>query len=193
MAATHEIFWVNPDLLPVGQGLSDVPLDATDVDDAARRLERFRPYLAKVFPETAPAKGLIESPLCELPALRRELADSASGRPFAGRLMAKLDSRLPISGSIKARGGIYEVLKLAETIALENGILALDDDYTVLDGPQARELFSRYRVAVGSTGNLGLSIGVMGAALGFKATVHMSADAPRLEEGHAALQGRERG
>lgn len=176
LAATSEIFWANPETLPTAEALPGVPLGPADVADAAARLERFRPYLAKAFPETASRGGRIESELRELPALRRAL-EEREGRPFPGALLAKLDSHLPISGSIKARGGIYEILKLAETVALDRGLLGEGDDYAVLDSPAARALFSEYSVAVGSTGNLGLSIGIMSAALGFKVTVHMSSDA----------------
>ena len=66
---------------------------------------------------------------------------------------------------------IYEVLKLAEKLAQGRF-----ENYEELGSPEMREFFSQYKVAVGSTGNLGLSIGIISAAIGFQVTVHMSAD-----------------
>ena len=62
-------------------------------------------------------------------------------------------------------------------LALENGIIKETDDYSILASPENREFFSRFKIQVGSTGNLGLSIGIMSATLGFQVIVHMSADA----------------
>ena len=171
MMDLEEALWFNPGLRAGPAALADCPLTAADVADASARLRRFAPYLAAVFPDAAPTGGIIESPLVPIPAMQARLGD------LPGRLLLKEDSHLPISGSIKARGGIYEVLHLAEDIAVKEGMLSLTDDYAVLAEPKFRELFSRYAVAVGSTGNLGLSIGIMSAQLGFRVTVHMSADA----------------
>jgi len=171
MAGYREIFWTNPD--------AGMPrkLDFTmdHIKDAEDRLARFAPYLAEAFPETASTGGIIESPLTEIPQMKETLKDLCG--PFTGRLFLKCDSHLPVSGSIKARGGIYEVLKFAEKVAMDAGMLRLTDDYSKLNGPEFRQLFSRYSVAVGSTGNLGLSIGIISARLGFQVTVHMSVDA----------------
>ena len=167
----RETFWQNPRQQPASAALAAASVTAEEVAGAAARLERFAPYIARVFPETATAGGLIESPLTPVPAMQAALGLTT------GRLLLKRDSRLPISGSIKARGGIYEVLQLAEDIALREGWLTLEDDYARLAEPAFRQRFRKYAIAVGSTGNLGLSIGIMGAALGFRVAVHMSADA----------------
>jgi len=176
LVTLRETCWFNPGIVPTAQALGDVGLTATDVSAASARLQRFAPYLAEVFPDTAASGGIIESPIRPLPALQHTLLQEA-GLAQGGALWLKADSELPISGSIKARGGIHEVLKHAEDLALAAGLITLDSDYRVLARDDARQFFSQYKVAVGSTGNLGLSIGIMSARLGFQATVHMSSAA----------------
>ena len=175
LAAAEETAWFPP-LPPCAEALADVPFDAGDVADAAARLQRFAPYIQTAFPDTAAAGGLIESPLYETGQLQQALA-AHYGLPLPGKLWLKADHALPVSGSIKARGGIYEVLHHAETLAMQSGLLDAHGDYTALAQAAAKTLFAQHEIAVGSTGNLGLSIGIMAAKLGFKASVHMSADA----------------
>ena len=174
--ALRETAWINDRKLPYAQASAQCPLSMADVLDAEARLNRFADYFRVAFPETAEAGGLIESPLRQIPAMKAALEQNY-GAAIAGDLWLKMDSHLPISGSIKARGGIYEVLKTAEDIALANGLLHKGDCYACFASDAFRELFSQYSIAVGSTGNLGLSIGIMSAKLGFRVTVHMSADA----------------
>ncbi|MBV8045346.1 D-serine ammonia-lyase [Pluralibacter sp.] len=176
LIALKETTWINPRATTLAEGLPAVGLTDADVQDAHARLARFAPYLAQAFPETAATNGIIESDVVAIPAMQRRL-EKEYGAPLGGTLLLKKDSHLPVSGSIKARGGIYEVLAHAEKLALAAGILSLDDDYSKLLAPQYRDFFSQYSIAVGSTGNLGLSIGIMSARIGFKVTVHMSADA----------------
>lgn len=176
LVALESVSWFNPAIAPAAVGLGDVGLTLDDVQDASARLLRFAPYLAKVFPETAAAGGIIESAIQPLKAMQHALLSEAA-LPDSGALWLKKDSDLPISGSIKARGGIHEVLKHAEDLALQAGLITLDDNYAALASERALAFFSHYKIAVGSTGNLGLSIGIISAKLGFQATVHMSSDA----------------
>ena len=176
MMALKECLWLNPAFKDSEEARAGAAFSINDVYDAEARLRRFAPLLAKAFPETAEAGGVIESELKELHAYKNALY-KAGGQAFSGRMLVKCDSHLPVSGSIKARGGIYEVLCYAERLAFETGSFFVEDDYSVLLTEPYRALFSRDDLVAGSTGNLGLSIGIMGARLGFHTTIHMSSDA----------------
>lgn len=162
----EEFAWYNPKLTAFAQADFGFPVDSKQIEDAKNRLERFAPLIKRLFPETE--NGIIESPLCSVPNMQKAMGKS-------GTMLLKRDDSLPVAGSVKARGGIYEVLKHTEDLALAEGLITLDSDYSIL--ADHRSFFSRYAMQVGSTGNLGLSIGIMSAAIGYKATVHMSADA----------------
>lgn len=176
LAEEREILWLNPKLASFETAREGLPLSMADVDDAEARLARFAPFIMKKFPETAEAGGIIESELREAAAMKERLCEKY-GAKIDGRLFVKMDGDLPIAGSIKARGGIYEVLKHTEELALEHGLLREGDSYEKLALDEARKFFSQYTMQVGSTGNLGLSIGIMSAAVGYNAVVHMSVDA----------------
>ncbi|MBA5762523.1 D-serine ammonia-lyase [Vibrio sp. 404] len=176
MIALEEISWFNPNITSLEEALPYVGLGKSNIEDASQRLSRFAPYLVKAFPETAATNGIIESEVFEISNMKASL-EQQFGTPITGRLMLKKDSHLPISGSIKARGGIYEVLTHAEKLAIEAGLLTQSDDYSKLFSEEFNQFFSQYSIAVGSTGNLGMSIGIMSAKLGFAVSVHMSADA----------------
>lgn len=173
LAAKRPCLWINPDRLTGNEALAAADIGLADIEAAAARLQRFAPLLARLFPEVAP-HGLVESALIDASGLRQAiLPDGVAG----GTWLIKGDHALPIAGSVKARGGIHEVLEFAERLAIGHGLLDYSGDYASLADTRARNLFARYTVAVGSTGNLGLSIGVIASALGFHAVVHMSADA----------------
>lgn len=176
MQREEETFWINPRLKPAKEALARLELGSADIDDAQARLERFAPFIMKCFPETLPQKGLIESPLKDIPQMKARLTERY-GVKIPGRLLLKQDSHLAIAGSVKARGGIYEILKHSEELALEAGMLKKTDDYAAFDSEEFRNFFGRYAIHVGSTGNLGLSIGMISAAVGYRVYVHMSADA----------------
>ena len=173
-----ETVWINPDFLPfeVTDGLAQLVVSDADIDDAEARLARFAPFIERCYPETEETNGLIESPLADIPEMQKALEKEYSCS-IPGRFMLKMDSHLAIAGSVKARGGIYEVLKHAEDLAVAAGKLSFEDNYAKLADDDMKKFFGQYTVQVGSTGNLGLSIGIMSAALGFRVKVHMSADA----------------
>ncbi len=151
-------------------------LTQNDIDDAWERLRRFASYVKSAFPETEKTGGIIDSPVESVPEMKKAL-EAKENIVISGNLYVKRDDSLAVCGSLKARGGIYTVFKYAEDIAIKSGMLKTTDDYAVLNTEKFKELFSKHKISVGSTGNLGMSIGLSGSKLGFDVTVYMSEEA----------------
>ena len=113
------------------------------------------------------------------------------GKPAAAsraRLLLKLDSHLPISGSIKAQEAFRSAPPRWD-IALQSGLLKLEDNYAVLMDSWFRELFSQYSIAVGSTGTWASPSHHGAPNWALKVTVHMSADARQWKKRPARSKG----
>lgn len=173
LLAGQPTLWLNPGLVAGGYASAALPIRPVQVEMAEANWQRLAPLLSACFPELEASGGRIRSDLIETVELRDALGYGAAE---FGRVFVKADNALPVAGSIKARGGVYEVFMFAESLARQNGLLP-DGDIMALRSEAARALFAGHTIAVGSTGNLGLSVGIAARALGFHAVVHMSSDA----------------
>ena len=138
------------------------------VQKAIKRLERYAPLLAYLFPELEKTQGIIESPLMPLKRF--------SGYGPAAGYWLKGDHALAVAGSVKARGGIHEVLEFVDELS-DQYCLMPNNSVIDLLSERSSEVLAKYKVTVGSTGNLGMSVGIISAALGMQAVVHMSTEA----------------
>jgi D-serine dehydratase len=140
------------------------PISPEEVTEARARFVRFEPVLRALFPADG-WDGQIRSELIDYPV------------PTPPNLLVKCDHALPMAGSVKARGGVYELLCYVEDLALERGLLSPGQSLEALLSPAALAVLGTCRIVVASTGNLGFAIGRVARALGLQAQIHMSHDA----------------
>lgn len=172
-----EILWINPYLKDADTANKESDYSLSDIQEVEARFQRFAPFIQKMFPETKNKKGILESEITSVEQMTQWLEQQYK-TTLPGKLFIKRDDLLAISGTVKSRGAIYEVLKHAETLALKEGLLKdIHENYEVFASGRFKSFFSNYSLAVGTTGNLGISVGAMGRALGFQVTVHMSEEA----------------
>ncbi len=185
------VFWVNDKKGNFEAEKDQVQFSAEDIKDAADRWDRFAPWFEIVFDDTKETKGIIEGPYTQINHFKEDV-EKRYGVEIAGNMYVKRDDLLPIAGTIKARGAIYEVIHHAEELAIEKGLLSgYDDDYTKFASDEFKDAFSHYSVVVGTTGNLGISVGVTAAAFGFQSIVHMSSDAKQWKKDFLRKNGAE--
>lgn len=163
------IVWINPHRRSARDVIDRLEVTAADVAEARGLWRAAAPLLAALFPELQAAEGRIDS------ALLPVSPEVASHLGVDGTVLVKADHALPVTGCIKARGGVFEVLWYALEAARGMGFDGRDT--AELATSSWRERFATHTILVGSTGNLGFSVGLAARALGFAAEVHMSADA----------------
>lgn len=185
----EEILWVNPALKHAEKANKESPYNLKDIQEVEDRFQRFAPFIQKVFPETKNKKGILESEITEIKEMTKWL-ESEYEVELPGNFYIKRDDLLAVSGTVKSRGAIYEVLKYAETLALEKGLLeSISENYELFASDEFKDFFSNYNITVGTTGNLGISVGAMGRALGFNVTVHMSEEAKAWKKNFLRARG----
>ncbi|MDR2050711.1 MAG: D-serine ammonia-lyase [Deltaproteobacteria bacterium] len=172
LADARPVFWGRSQSLTASSAIVSSGFTLQDVKDVALRLKRFSPFMTQIFPETSARGGVMESPLRESQAVLNDLKKYRPLPPV--RLFFKMDNMLPLSASLKDRGGVYEVLKLAEDIGIYAKKLKWSDNYAKLNSLGMRNFFSKFSLSVSSVGNLGLAAGLMGKALGFSVSAHTS-------------------
>ena len=70
---TEETLWMNPKYKTFEKAIKNISLTLDDVIEAEERLNRFAPFLMTVFPETKTSSGIIESPIVEIPSMKKAL------------------------------------------------------------------------------------------------------------------------
>ncbi|MFK5980802.1 MAG: D-serine ammonia-lyase [Rhizobiaceae bacterium] len=157
------VIWFNPSWGHASVALKNSAFKKENFTEAVSNWRYFAPLLAKIFPETVITDGKIDSNFVQIDAFSQ--TDET--------LFVKCDHNLPGTGCIKARGGVYEILMQAlsdyQGLRPDNPLILLSDD--------VKTHFSKRRIVVGSTGNLGFSVGIIARRLGYQVDVHMSHDA----------------
>ena len=125
------VFWFNPKNSTYKGSQKNSPFTPSFLQEASERFTRFAPLLTQLFPDLTSLQGKIDSPLIPVPQYQL-LMEKMFKKVIPGKIWIKGDHALPISGSIKARGGFYAVLKYAETLALQSRLLHEKDNYIIL-------------------------------------------------------------
>ncbi len=162
LAAGQPQVWIAP--MASDRPDDSSPLTQDEMGDAGRFMERMRPLLStclgKQWPDGEPLSPLI-----------------ASGLSNPLSMWIKGDHMLPLAGSVKFRGGVYEILRHIEVLAERHELPRLRGGSLDMSAPRTRDVLAAAQIVVASTGNLGFGIGVLARAFGLSAQVHMSAEA----------------